>query len=237
MQARRFAKADLDSNGSVDKSELQSLLDQLSNKSGQSLGSADTLLTKMDSNGDGSLSSDELDTGMKSLLPQPSSTVDFAQRMQRSDGADGPPPGGPPPDGPPPADDTSTTASASTSQSFDPLDTNQDGVVSAQESQAGMLKSLMKAMDANGDQAISANELSNFVSQLVGAASSSTASASGAQDQNGSSDSQTASQRQADHHNASSLSALGQRASAAYASMASSTANSTAAEATLSLAA
>ena len=62
MREKAFAKVDADSSGSVDTTEL----------TGQSLGSAEDLLATMDSDGSGSLSSDELDTGMKSLMPAPS---------------------------------------------------------------------------------------------------------------------------------------------------------------------
>jgi hypothetical protein len=47
----------------------------------------------------------------------------------------GPPPGGPPPGGPPPAGGAGG-ASSSTSKTYDPADSNEDGVVSAQEQAA-----------------------------------------------------------------------------------------------------
>ena len=72
MREKAFAKVDADSSGSVDTTELQGMLDDITKKTGQSLGSAEDLLATMDSDGSGSLSSDELDTGMKSLMPAPS---------------------------------------------------------------------------------------------------------------------------------------------------------------------
>ena len=77
-QAKMFAKVDTDSSGGVDQTELSSMLNDVASKTGASLGDSQELFTKMDSNADGSLSSDELDKGMKGLMPPPS-TMDFAQ--------------------------------------------------------------------------------------------------------------------------------------------------------------
>ena len=77
-QAKMFAKVDTDSSGGVDQTELSSMLSDVASKTGASLGDSQELFTKMDSNADGSLSSDELDKGMKDLMPPPS-TMDFAQ--------------------------------------------------------------------------------------------------------------------------------------------------------------
>ena len=78
-QAKMFAKVDADSSGSVDQAELGTLLSDVSEKTGVSLGDSKELLTQMDSNSDGSLSSDELDAGMQALMPPPPSTMEFAQ--------------------------------------------------------------------------------------------------------------------------------------------------------------
>lgn len=80
MQTRMFAKIDTDSNGSVNASELQTMLDEVSEHTGVSFQkTAQELLTAMDGNGDGTLGSDELAQGMQSILPPPPSTMDFAQ--------------------------------------------------------------------------------------------------------------------------------------------------------------
>lgn len=87
--AEMFAKVDTDGNGSVDEAELQTMLDDISQKTGTSLdASASELLSKMDSDGDGSLSQAELDEGMRNLLPPPS-TMDFAQSRGAEGGSDG----------------------------------------------------------------------------------------------------------------------------------------------------
>jgi Ca2+-binding EF-hand superfamily protein len=79
MQARMFAKVDSNSDGSVDKTELNSMLSDISKVTGQSQsGNIDDTFKSMDSNGDGKLSSDELAKGMENLMPPPS-TMDFAQ--------------------------------------------------------------------------------------------------------------------------------------------------------------
>ncbi len=78
-QAKMFAKVDTDSSGGVDQTELGTMLTDISEKTGVSLGDAKELFTQMDSNSDGSLSSDELDAGMKALMPPPPSTMEFAQ--------------------------------------------------------------------------------------------------------------------------------------------------------------
>jgi hypothetical protein len=88
------------------------------------------------------------------------------------------------------------STSSSSSATLDPLDTNEDGVVSAQERAAGELKELMQqalqAADSDGDQSLSASELSSFkdaVTQALGAATSgsgSSSSSSSGSDQDGS---------------------------------------------------
>lgn len=90
MQTRMFAKVDTDSSGSVNASELQTMLDDVSKHTGVSFQkTAQELLTAMDGNSDGSLSSDELAQGMQSILPPPPSTMEFAQaRNGATDGSD-----------------------------------------------------------------------------------------------------------------------------------------------------
>jgi Ca2+-binding EF-hand superfamily protein len=77
-QAKMFAKVDTDGSGSVSETELSTMLDDVSKKTGTSLGDSKELFSKMDSNADGQLSSAELDAGMKALMPPPS-TMEFAQ--------------------------------------------------------------------------------------------------------------------------------------------------------------
>jgi Ca2+-binding EF-hand superfamily protein len=149
MKEKRFARVDTDGNGSVNQAELQTLFDKIAKKTGTTAADAATQLKKMDSNGDGSLSSDELAAGMKSLMPQPRSTVDFAQRHASAGkgaggGHGGPPPAGRGGDGDGDDGGAASSTHSSSSAATDPLDTNGDGAVSAQERAAGALKNLVR---------------------------------------------------------------------------------------------
>lgn len=78
-RAKMFAKVDTDGNGGVNQAELDTLMSDIGQKTGMSLGDSKELFSKMDTNADGNLSSDELGEGMKQLLPPPATTMDFAQ--------------------------------------------------------------------------------------------------------------------------------------------------------------
>lgn len=183
MRQRMFAKADADGSGGVDEAELQQMLSKVSERTGQDVGQASDLMTKWDSDGDGGLSSDELDTGMKSLMPQPSSTMEFAQMRG------GPSMGGMPPPPPPGKEgdegggvggvqgggesscaDSATTACTASSGSADAMDTNGDGIVSAGERAAAelekLVESLTAAIDTNGDKSLTDDEVSDFLAQV-----------------------------------------------------------------------
>ncbi|UDF35171.1 UNVERIFIED_ORG: hypothetical protein LHJ69_21900 [Shinella sp. XGS7] len=181
-----FARADVDGSGSVDASELQTVLDKFSERSGRSLGSAESQFSTLDRDGDGGLSSSELDSGLRSLLPPPTSTLEFAARQQQQGGPGGPGGGRPPP--PPPSGEGE--ASQSLSAADQALDANGDGVVSMQERLGGQLKDLLQqvisASDSDGDGALSSSEAESLRSQfssaldqaLSGTASSSSSSSS-----------------------------------------------------------
>jgi len=160
VKEQLFAKVDADGNGGVDKSELQGLLDKVASKSDAAAGNAEDLFAGIDSDGDGSVSADELDQGVKSLMPPPSDTMAFAQSCGAVDGPRPPPP---------PSGSSSDRSSAATTT--DPLDTNEDGTVSAQERAAGglaeVMKTLMKAMDSDGDKQVSSSERDSFVSTMT----------------------------------------------------------------------
>jgi Ca2+-binding EF-hand superfamily protein len=169
-----FAKVDSDGSGSVDSTELQSMLDHVAQKSGQTAGDATQMLSQMDGNGDGSLSQDELGQGMKDLMPPPSDTMAFAQRRGGGGG-----------------DSAQDLLSA--------LDTDQSGEVSSSEMQtlidqlsqtagssAGTSSApsgadLVKALDSDGSGSLSSGELQALKgdSSSSSSATSSTTSASG----------------------------------------------------------
>ncbi len=90
-QAKMFNKTDADGSGGVDKSELSTMLSKISETTGAQMGDAGELMGKMDSNGDGSLSSDELGEGMKSYMPAPPTTMEFAQSRGSSTSSSGGP--------------------------------------------------------------------------------------------------------------------------------------------------
>lgn len=159
LTERLFSQFDADNSGSVDSTELQNLLSDVSQKTGLSTSStsATDLLTANDSNGDGSLSASELGDALKSVLPPPPSTLDFVQ--SRSNTA------------------SSSSASTATGQAgddlFSQLDTNSDNSVSQDELQSlldqmasdqGTSSSALSAsdvisqLDANGDGSLSASE-------------------------------------------------------------------------------
>jgi hypothetical protein len=174
MKEDLFAKVDADGSGAVDKTELQGMLQAVAG-TGTTSNTADVFST-MDADGNGSLTADELDSGMKSLMPPPADTVAFAQSRSGSE----PPQGPPPPGGPPPG------ASASASDSTDPLDTNGDGTVSAQEKAAGELATAMSqlfdAVDSDGDSTISSSERDTFLQMLSTAAEQATPAAGNSAD-------------------------------------------------------
>jgi hypothetical protein len=81
MQAKMLARVDTNSNGGVDQTELQALFSDISSKTGTTLDAASQFST-MDSNSDGSLTSDELAKGMQNLMPAPPSTMEFAPKQE-----------------------------------------------------------------------------------------------------------------------------------------------------------
>ncbi|QLA80994.1 calcium-binding protein [Acidovorax sp. JMULE5] len=85
---RLLSKIDADGNGGVSDTELQGLLDDVTQKTRvSSQTSAADLVKQYDSNGDGNLNADELGKTMQSVLPPPPSTMAFAQSRGDSDTA------------------------------------------------------------------------------------------------------------------------------------------------------
>ena len=236
-----FSLVDSDSNGGIDTTELQTLMDNVAKKTGITNGStAAELVTKLDSNGDGTLDAGELHQGITSIVQLPS-TMEFAQTRTdgsgatgqagddlfskvdtdgsgslssneftalmnkmaasgdanatssdssnafasldtdgdgtltqaefdagRPAGANGPQgAGGPPPGGPPPA-----SASSADSTTYDPLDTNKDGIVSAAGAATGTnsantLQALLQAIDSDKDGKLSKTEADAFAKQVT----------------------------------------------------------------------
>lgn len=140
---RLFSQFDTDSSGSVDSTELQNLLSDVSQKTGISTSSstASDLLSASDSNGDGSLSASELGNALKSVLPPPPSTLDFVQSRSSSP--------------------TTTANGQAGDDLFSQLDTNGDSSVSQDE-----LQSLLDQMASDQGNSSSALSASDVISQL-----------------------------------------------------------------------
>lgn len=232
MQAKMLAKADTDKSGGVDKTELQGVLDDIAEKTGvAATGDTDELFGKMDADGDGSLSGEELAEGMKGLMPKPGgdqgedlfakadadgdsliSKVEMQILLAKmtGEGAEGTssmedtaasdelfakldsdgdgslsqtefeagrpsgPEGAPPAGGPPSAGGAGGGGGGggvAGATAYDPLDTNEDGVVSLAERMAGdvstdAVQALLQAIDTDGDSEVSSAESDAFVQAL-----------------------------------------------------------------------
>jgi len=164
-----FGGADSDGDGSLSASELgtamQSVLPpppstmafaQSRSATGSQSADDSEMFAKLDTDGDGSLSQAEFEAG------RPDST-------QNTEGTGGPQAMGGMRPPPPPAGGVSS--SDSSSETTDPLDTNNDGVVSAAERAAAAetdpLQALMETLDADQDGQISETEVDSFVQQLT----------------------------------------------------------------------
>lgn len=173
-----FSKIDTDGSGSINSSELQSMLDNAPNIKGQQPSnppSASELLSKLDSDSDGALSLTEFQAGRpdndKDKQQGEGQTTAAASSGMGGPGGMGGPngAGGPPPAGGPggmggvgKADSTKSSTSA-TDSTYDPLDTNKDGVVSQAERAAGeftqALNSMTRAINGNANGSVSEAEV------------------------------------------------------------------------------
>ena len=133
-----FKKMDTDGDGSVSQQEFESAFVSISQKGGQAASSADTadlkakadaIYKKMDSDGDGKLSAAEFQTAAKAQ--------EGAQGAHGHHGHGGGGGGG-------------AAAGASQAKTYDPADTNKDGVVSAQEAEVYQVSQQAKAALSNG---------------------------------------------------------------------------------------
>lgn len=127
-----LSSMDTDNSGSIDSAEFsaaaQALASNSSSSSSTSSSSTDSsssttdTFNTLDTNSDGSLSTDELMAALENSKPQ-----------GKEGGMPPPPPDGAPPP-PPPSDSSSASSSTSSSSDiFSALDTNQDGSISSDE--------------------------------------------------------------------------------------------------------
>lgn len=127
LAKKLLSSMDTDKSGSIDSAEFSAAAQALASSSSSSDSSTSSSSTTssssvtdafnaLDTNSDGSLSTDELMAALKNTKPQ---------------GHEG---GMPPPPPPPPSDSSSASSSTSSSSDiFSALDTNQDGSISADE--------------------------------------------------------------------------------------------------------
>ncbi len=177
-----FTKIDTKGQGYIDKTELQTALDQMSSdgttsdtSSSSSAPSVDELFTALDSNGDNQLTQQEMTEGLKKLA------AEFESQSSNT-GIGGMPP---PPPPPPPSDTSDTSDGLSKSelttmasdlaetdsiaassltqlvQSFDEADTNQDGKISIQEAMAFQAKTDSSSTTSTASSASSATTSSS----------------------------------------------------------------------------
>src|SRR5450830_341742 len=179
---RLFSEFDTDSSGSVDSTELQSLLSDVSQKTGLSISSstAADLLSASDSNGDGSLSPNELQSLLDQMASDQGNTSSALSASEvisqldsngdgglsasefdaaRPQGQDGPSQGGMPP--PPPLTDSSLNSSslvtgASSTDSTSSAGTSEDP-----------LQALYNTIDSDQSGDISNSEAQTFLTRLA----------------------------------------------------------------------
>ena len=147
-----FSRLDTTGKGYLEKSDLQSVISQLSGSGNSgstdntgSTASVDDIFSKLDGNGDGKITKDEMSSGMKKLAD----ALDSQLNQMRTSGASPRGKGGPPPSGgmPPPsgAGSASSSQASSAAKITEKADTNGDGKVSIQEEIAYLLASQSSA--------------------------------------------------------------------------------------------
>lgn len=111
MAKELLSSMDSDGSGSIDKAEFSAAAQSMASESSSTVSD---VFSKLDSNSDGSMSSEELMSALKNMKPE----------------------GAPPPPPPPPKEESTSSEDSSSSEIFAALDTNEDGVVSADELEA-----------------------------------------------------------------------------------------------------
>ena len=141
-----FKKMDTNGDGSVSQQEFESAFVSISQKGGQAADStstadlkakADAIYKKMDSNGDGQVSETEFSAAAKANAAQHAEGAKGGHAHHAHGGGGG------------------GAEGASQAKTYDPADTNKDGVVSAQEEQVYQASQAAKtALNNNAAEAI-----------------------------------------------------------------------------------
>lgn len=138
MASQLFSQLDTSNKGYIEKSDLQSALDSASSSSSTSgTNSADALFSKLDGDGDGKVTQDEMSSGLKQLADELDSQ--FSQMRMQGGGPMGQAGGMPPLPPPPPEDDTSVSGTSNSTSTQASTDTQ-------------LLKQIMELMKAYGQQ-------------------------------------------------------------------------------------
>lgn len=118
---------DTDGNGTIDEAEFTTAAESSASDSGSSLDatSITNIFNTLDSNSDGSMSTEELVSALQNMKPP--------EPPQGQEGNMPPPPGGMPPPPPPSEGSDDSSQGLSLEEIFSSLDTNQDGTISSDE--------------------------------------------------------------------------------------------------------
>jgi hypothetical protein len=136
MAQRFFKKADANGDGSIDKSELKTMLASGPNGKSMTDEEVDKVFAQVDTNGDGKIDETENENQMKKM----------------GGGKGGQPPAGGPPPGGGAKGAGASGGSASSNKVYDSRDTNKDGTVSYQEQVEWDQKHPEEAEKSNGIQ-------------------------------------------------------------------------------------
>ncbi len=137
LAASLLSSFDTDGDGEIGSEELQAALSQTDAAGDEDVAS---LLSALDADGNGSISEDELKTGLASLQPPPPPPSEGESGGTAQTASAGSASG-------------ASSAGAAEEESYDPLDTNEDGFVSMAERLAGMRAGLVSGSLSSGTMA------------------------------------------------------------------------------------
>lgn len=184
MADQLFSQLDTSNKGYIEKSDLQSALDQIGSSSSSSSTSstsnssnADALFSKLDGDGDGKVTQDEMSTGLKQLADE----LDSQFNQMRMQGGAGGMQGMAPP--PLPENDSGFTQ--------DELSSQLDSIGSSDSKHSSLINNIVNnfsAADTNGDGKVNMQEAQAYEKSSQSSSSSSTTNASSSQSTQSSSD-------------------------------------------------